>query len=71
MSKDAWRNFVRWLDSAGPHELTEKHAQCLRLLTSLTDAELASHLRKMIRLIEEEQVIALGIASRQRRHPKS
>lgn len=67
MSKDAWLAFLLWLDAANVEELATKHVQCLALLDRLTDAELVSQLKRMIRLIEEEQVIRLGISTRQQR----
>jgi len=67
MSKAAWKAFLRWLNEASDEELATKHVRCLALLDTLTDADLVSQLRKMIRQIEEEQLIRLGISSRQRR----
>lgn len=66
MSKHAWRAFLDWLDQADDGELRDKHLQALDLQEKITDAELTSQLRRMIRLMEEEQVIRLGIAERQR-----
>lgn len=67
MSKDAWRAFLRWLDQAGVDELEGKHQEALALLDRLTDRELKSELRRMVRLIEEERLIRLGIQSRRRK----
>ena len=64
MGKDAWRAYLRWLDEASHNELAAKHAECLQLLATLTDVQFRSELRRIIRLIEEEQLIRLGIHQR-------
>lgn len=64
MGKDTWRAYLRWLDEASYNELATKHAECLQLLASLTDVQFRSELRRIIRLIEEEQLIRLGIHRR-------
>lgn len=67
MSKDAWAAFLRWLDQAGAEELAAKQTQCLALLDTLTEPDLKASLRQMVRLIEEERLIRLGIQARQER----
>ena len=67
MSKDAWRAFFRWLDQASVDELELKHQEALALLDRLTDRELKTELRRMVRLMEEERLIRLGIQSRRRK----
>ena len=64
MSKDAWAAFLRWLDQAGAVELAAKQTQCLALLDTLTEPDLKASLRQMVRLIEEERLIRLGIQAR-------
>jgi hypothetical protein len=64
MDKDAWRQFLRWLDDAGDDELAQKHVQCLALQDRLTDKALLGSLGRIIHLIEEEHLIRLGIRSR-------
>jgi hypothetical protein len=64
MDKDAWRQFLRWLDDAGADELAQKHVQCLALQDRLTDKALLGTLGRIIHLIEEEHLIRLGIRSR-------
>jgi hypothetical protein len=64
MSKNAWRAFVRWLDDASVDELGIKLVQSMSLLNQLTEADLKASLKQMIRLIQEEQVIRLGIQTR-------
>lgn len=72
MSKEAWKAFLAWLDAASVAELTAKHQRCIDLQQQLTDEDLLSSLSRMIRLIEEEQLIRLGIAGRssQRKSPR-
>ena len=67
MSKDAWRAFLRWLDQTSVNELEVKHQEALALLDRLTDRELKTELRRMVRLMEEERLIRLGIQSRRRK----
>ena len=67
MSKDAWRAFMRWLDDAAVDELGNKLVACRILLDQLTEPDLKASLKQMIRLIEEEQVIRLGIQTRRKR----
>jgi hypothetical protein len=64
MSKEAWKVFLAWLDLASEAELKAKHRRCLELQQLLTDEDLSASLRRMIRLIEEEQLIRIGIAER-------
>jgi hypothetical protein len=64
MSKEAWKAFLAWLDTANETELAAKHQRCIDLQQQLTDEDLLSSLGRMIRLIEEEQVIRMGIAGR-------
>ena len=67
MSKDAWRAFMRWLAGASVAELGNKLVACRTLLEQLTEPDLKVSLKQMIRLIEEEQVIRLGIQTRRKR----
>lgn len=72
MGKDAWKAFLRWLDQASPQELEEKHRESRALLAKLTDAQYRADLRRIIRLIEEEQLIRAGIHQRMAENgPKS
>jgi hypothetical protein len=64
MSKDAWRAFLNWLDTANLKELQSKLQEANNLLENLTDEELRFDLKRMIRLMEEEMVIRLGIQGR-------
>ena len=64
MSKDAWRAFLRWLDQASVSELDRRHQDALALLDELTERELRSELRRMLRLMEEERLIRLSILTR-------
>ena len=64
MSKEAWKAFLAWLDAANEAELAAKHQRCIDLQQHLTDEDLLSSLSRMIRLIEEEQLIRLGISGR-------
>lgn len=64
MSKEAWKAFLAWLDDANEAELLAKHQRCVALLDTLTDSDMISSLNRMIRLIEEEQLIRIGIAAR-------
>lgn len=65
MSKESWLAFLRWLDQATDEELATKQVQCLALQDRLTDPDLRREMPRMIRMIEEEQLIRLGIQLRQ------
>jgi hypothetical protein len=69
MSKEAWQAFLRWLDEADAYELTKKLSECQSLQPHLTDPDLVREMRRVIRMIEEEQVARLGILGRQRQPP--
>ena len=71
MSKDAWQAFLRWLNQASDDELARKHARCVRLLAKLTDVQFRADMRRIIRLIEEEQLIRIGIHQRMSAGSKS
>jgi len=64
MSKEAWKAFLAWLDTANEAELAAKHQRCIDLQQQLRDEDLLSSLGRMLRLIEEEQLIRLGISGR-------
>jgi hypothetical protein len=69
MSKEAWQAFLRWLDEADDYELARKAIECQALQQQLTDPDLVREMRRVIRMIEEEQVARLGILGRQRQPP--
>ncbi len=70
MSKEAWKAFLAWLVTANEVELAAKHQRCIELQLQLTDADLLSSLGRMVRLIEEERVIRMGIAHRRPQRPR-
>ena len=67
MGKDVWKAYLRWLDEASVRELADTHQQCVDMLSTLTDPQFRADMRRIIRLIEEEQLIRMGIHQRMTR----
>lgn len=64
MDKDEWRGFVRFLDEANEEELRRRKAAIVEVLTKVTDPDVRSDARRMMRLIDQETLAREGLSTR-------
>jgi hypothetical protein len=64
MDKHEWKSFFRFIDQGSEAELQRRKGDLLGVLTKVTDSNVRSDIRRMLRLIDEEVLIRQNLASR-------
>lgn len=67
MDKHEWKEFLRWLDSASPSQLTDRKVKLREILGVVTDPTVRNDVKRLSRLIDEEFVARQSVTAAERR----